>query len=119
MARVTGNIGSVYLDIGEYGKSLEYSTRAMTLHEELGERSGVAGVTGNIGLVYERLGEYGKSLEYYTRAMALHEKLGERSGVADITGPPPKKWRRRYVGILQTSGGTIHGTTTQDVYQRV
>lgn len=97
MARVTGNIGSVYLDIGEYGKSLEYSTRAMTLHEELGERSGVARVTGNIGIVYEKLGEYGKSLEYYTRAMALHEELGERSGVAsDI---PPKKSIGSYEGV--------------------
>ena len=119
VASVTVNIGIVYQNLGEYGKSLEYFTRAKALNEEIGDRSGVARVIGNIGLVYQNLGEYGKSLEYYTRAIALHEKLGERSGVADITGPPPKKWRRRYVGILQTSGGTIHGTTTQDVYQRV
>ena len=75
----------MYQLLGEYGKSLEYSTRAMALLEELGLRSGVASVTGNIGIVYKNLGEHGKSLEYYTRAITLHEELGERSRVAIVT----------------------------------
>ena len=77
---------------GEY-----HYTSAIALHEELGQRSGVASVTVNIGIVYQNLGEYGKSLEYFARAIALYEELGERSGVAsDI---PPKKSIGSYEGV--------------------
>ena len=72
VARVTGNIGNVYERLVEYVKSLEYYTRAISLHEELGARNEVAIVTGNIGNVYQYLGEYGNSLEYFARAIALY-----------------------------------------------
>ncbi|MBK8911554.1 MAG: tetratricopeptide repeat protein [Chlorobi bacterium] len=65
---------------------MEYYTHALAVHEELGDRSGVARVTGNIGIVYDSLSEYAKALEYGSRALALHEELGDRSGVAATTG---------------------------------
>jgi class 3 adenylate cyclase len=80
------NIGNVYRRLGAYAKSLEHYTRALTLNEELDNRSGVARVTGNIGNVYNSRADYARALEYFTRALALHDELGERSGVALVTG---------------------------------
>ena len=51
-ARAWNMLGSVYWNLGSYDKALEHFGKALALHEELGEKSGVALVTGNIGALY-------------------------------------------------------------------
>jgi class 3 adenylate cyclase len=65
------------------------------MHQELGDRSGVALVTGNIGNVHYSTGNNPAALEHYHRALAMHEEQGDRSGVARVTG----------------NIGTVHGST--------
>ncbi len=79
-------IGSAYVKIGTYEEALNYWVKALTLFEELVDKSGVAIVTGNMGAVYMNLGSYSKSLDYYNKALAAHEELGEKSGIARVLG---------------------------------
>ncbi len=76
--------GWVYYLRGDYTAAMELYLRALTLYEELGERSGVARVTGNIGLVYSSTGDYPVALEHFYRSLALYDELGDRSGVAGV-----------------------------------
>ena len=70
----------MYSSLSEHGKSLEYFTRALELHEELGNRSGVANVTGSIGTLYAQKGfaEYNpaKAEELLQQAITLNQELG-------------------------------------------
>jgi len=71
---------------GDYPAALAKFQRALALHEELGNRSGVAGVTGNIGTVYQQTEDFLTALEYYQRAMILYEELGKSADVAIVMG---------------------------------
>ncbi|MBK7411466.1 MAG: tetratricopeptide repeat protein [Ignavibacteria bacterium] len=68
-----------------YPAALEHYHHALAMHEELGNRSGVARVTMNIGNVYRNSGDYHAALEQLHRALAMHQELGDRSGVARVT----------------------------------
>ncbi|MBK6760985.1 MAG: tetratricopeptide repeat protein [Ignavibacteria bacterium] len=68
-----------------YPAALEHYHHALAMHEELGNRSGVARVTMNIGNVYRNSGDYHAALEHLHRALAMHQELGDRSGVARVT----------------------------------
>jgi len=70
----------------DYPAALEHYHRALALHEELGDRNGVALVTGSIGIVYRFTGNFPVALECYHNALALHEELADRNGVARVTG---------------------------------
>ncbi len=85
-ARVTGNIGIVYLQLSDYSRALEYYVKALAAREELGDKSGAANVTGNIGIVYLNLSDYPRALEYLFKALAAYEELGNKIGAASVTG---------------------------------
>ena len=86
VAKVTSNIGNVYLDTGDYPKALEYYRHALAAGEELDDRAVVANVVGNIGNVYGLTGDFRQALEYHQRALAGHEELGNRGNVAIAAG---------------------------------
>ncbi len=83
IAAVTGNIGALYMMIGDVALAFEHFDKALSIHEELRDEVGVAGVTGNIGAVYCITGDYAKALEHYLRALTLHEQLDDQAGVVD------------------------------------
>ena len=64
---------------------MKHYRRALTIHEELGDRPGIARGTGNIGIVYQNTGDYPAALDHYQRALAIYEELGDRPGVARTT----------------------------------
>ncbi|MBK7032026.1 MAG: tetratricopeptide repeat protein [Ignavibacteria bacterium] len=71
---------------GNYTAALEYYRHSLTMHEELGDRAGMARVTANIGIVLYSTGDYPSSLEHYYRALAMFEEIGNHAGVASVTG---------------------------------
>ncbi|CAN5412463.1 hypothetical protein BH10BAC6_BH10BAC6_17590 [soil metagenome] len=85
VARVTANIGSVYLSTGDYDASLEHYNRALALYHELGNRKGMAYITGNIGIGYRNRGDFPAAFEHFNRALALYYELGHRSGMTNVT----------------------------------
>ena len=75
----------MYERLGEYGKSLEYYTRALALYEELGNRSGMAIVTGNIGTLYaqKEFADYNptKAETLLQQAITLNQELGTKQAI--------------------------------------
>jgi len=71
---------------GNYQAALEHYHRALDIHEELGDRCGVARVTVNIANVQNSTASYPAALEHYNLALAIYNELGERAGVAGVIG---------------------------------
>ncbi|MEG4484081.1 CHAT domain-containing protein [Microcoleus sp. D2_18a_B4] len=72
------NIGSVYSELGEKQKALEYYSQSLPLFRAVGPRRGEARTLNNIGSVYSALGEKQKALEYYSQSLPLSRALGDR-----------------------------------------
>jgi tetratricopeptide (TPR) repeat protein len=82
----TKNIGTVYLHLGRYDRTLDHYLSALAQFEELGDRDGMAKTTAGIASLYQTLGDYAKALEQHRAALALFEELGALNGIAVATG---------------------------------
>jgi preprotein translocase subunit SecA/nephrocystin-3 len=71
-ARSYLNVGSVYCDLGNYTKALEYYLRAMAI---IGKDHPISSVSFNsIGTVYHKLGDISKALDFFYKALIVLEK---------------------------------------------
>ena len=77
-----GNLGVVYLIIGEYEKAREYLEKSIAIQVEIGNRSGAASCYTNLGDMYQSVGEYKKAREYLEKSLAIQTEIGNRSGEA-------------------------------------
>ena len=82
LAKVYNLLGSVYLNLSDNPKALEYYSKALHINDENGRKDGIAINLGNIGLVYNYLSDYPKALEYYSKALHIDEEIGNKDGVA-------------------------------------
>ncbi|MBK9249534.1 MAG: tetratricopeptide repeat protein [Ignavibacteria bacterium] len=80
-ARVTGLLGSIYSIQGDLLRAIEFMTRAVQLHEAVGNRGAMARNLSNIGGIYAELGDFSRSLEYLTRALGILEEVGDTLSV--------------------------------------
>ncbi|RPI67407.1 MAG: hypothetical protein EHM43_08310, partial [Ignavibacteriae bacterium] len=71
---------------GNYTSALEHYHRAMAVHEELGNRGGVASVTICIGNVLKDTGDNPAALEHYHRALGIIEEAGKHSSTSLVIG---------------------------------
>ena len=76
---IAGNYG--------YGKSdfamaLKYSSQALSLFEEIGDKVGRAKMLGDIGVVHWYQSNYPEALNYYFEALRIHEELGNKPDMA-------------------------------------
>ncbi len=78
IVKALGNVGSIFQNLSNYLKALEYQQRALELSIELGSNINIAKNVGNIGIVYYCLSDYPKALEYYQWALNLSDELGDR-----------------------------------------
>jgi CHAT domain-containing protein/tetratricopeptide (TPR) repeat protein len=76
------SIGSVYSNLGEKQKALDYYNQALSLWRAVGDRRGEATTLNNIGSVYNDLGEKQKALDYLNQALPLRRAVGDRAGEA-------------------------------------
>jgi Tfp pilus assembly protein PilF len=60
-----GNIGSVYKELGEYEKSIDYHKRAMKLANETGNKSLYVNSVVNLGGVFYDYAKYDSAVYYY------------------------------------------------------
>ncbi|MEG4444159.1 CHAT domain-containing protein, partial [Microcoleus sp. AT9_B4] len=77
---------SVYSQLGEKQKALEYYSQSLPLRRAVGDRGGEAVTLSNIGTVYDDLGEKLKALEYYSQSLPLRRATGDRGGEATTLG---------------------------------
>jgi CHAT domain-containing protein/Tfp pilus assembly protein PilF len=79
-------IGTIYQNLGEMQKALDYHNHALPLWRAAGDRAGQAAALKDIGTDYLRLGENQKALDYYNQALTLRRALADRGGEAATLG---------------------------------
>ncbi len=85
VARVTGNIGSVQLQIGNFKEALENYQRALEVHTERDERNSIAIMSTGIGSVHKSTGDYAAALDWYHRALQHYRERDDRIGEAGVS----------------------------------
>ena len=77
MVKAANNIASVYKDMGDYKKSLEYYLKNQSAVEAVyGQAHPVTAIAySNIGGAYDNLGYFSKALEYYQKSLSVWEKV--------------------------------------------
>ncbi|MEL6164558.1 MAG: tetratricopeptide repeat protein, partial [Cyanobacteria bacterium J06628_3] len=78
------NIASVYDDLGEKQKALQFYNQALPLLRAVGDKAGEATILNNIGIVYSDLGEKHKALSLLNQALPLLRAVGDRGREAAI-----------------------------------
>tara|TARA_B100001250_G_scaffold163400_1_gene140480 strand:- start:2690 stop:5344 length:2655 start_codon:yes stop_codon:yes gene_type:complete len=80
-------MGQIYIEMGDYKKTLECAMESLGLHDEIDNERGVFYATNNIGSIYhEYIKDYDKALEYFSRlsnqtnpkyVLTYHNSLGK------------------------------------------
>jgi len=76
-ATILHRLGFVYDSIGQPEKALDYYNRALSIRQEVGDRSGEAATLNNLGAVYYSIGQPEKALDYYNQALPISREVGE------------------------------------------
>jgi tetratricopeptide (TPR) repeat protein len=76
------NIGSVYLDKGQYEDALTYFQQALQLREKSNVPQDIVEAVHNLGETWSELGQYEQAISYYLRALNLRRNMGDLQGAA-------------------------------------
>ncbi len=71
---------------GDYPHALEMYRQVLVMHEEQGNKVGMARAANSIGGLFILKGEFDEAHEYFRRALHLYEEIGNRAGIAKVTG---------------------------------
>ncbi|WP_421877837.1 tetratricopeptide repeat-containing sensor histidine kinase [Marinoscillum sp.] len=82
MAGTIGNIASVYFDLGEMEKVVEYDLKALELHKSVGNKYGQGIALNNLGEDYLMLGDLTRAKTYYTAALKIRKELARVRDIA-------------------------------------
>ncbi|MEM9482297.1 MAG: CHAT domain-containing protein, partial [Cyanobacteria bacterium P01_F01_bin.116] len=74
------NIGSIYDNLGQYARALEFYEQSLAIRQEIGDRRGEGTMLSNVGNVYASLGQYSKALEFYEQSLSIRQEIGDRYG---------------------------------------
>jgi serine phosphatase RsbU (regulator of sigma subunit) len=79
--RSNSNIGSVYKDMGNYVKGLEYCLSALSQAEKFENRQLTSLNLNNIGVIYQLQKNYDKAIEYNKRSLEFSKKDNDAYGI--------------------------------------
>ena len=72
------SLGDLYLQIGSYKKSLEYSQKALKVAQDIGDRQSEGASLRIIGSTYANMGQVELAIEYHQQALAIAKEIGDR-----------------------------------------
>ncbi|MES9520407.1 tetratricopeptide repeat protein [Streptomyces capoamus] len=67
---------------GDYRQAEERYLASLTILEELGDRSGIAGSYHQLGMIAQLRGDYQQAEDHYRASLTIKAELGDRSGIA-------------------------------------
>ncbi|MDX8029513.1 BTAD domain-containing putative transcriptional regulator [Lentzea sp. BCCO 10_0856] len=70
-AAMHANLGTLYLRLGEFARSVEHHNQAIELYRALGDKDAEASVLNNLSLVHRRSGELGAAKEALVRCLEM------------------------------------------------
>ncbi|MEM6830444.1 MAG: tetratricopeptide repeat protein [Bacteroidota bacterium] len=76
------NIGSVYLETGDYSKAQEYMLQALAFSEKIDDREGITYALRDLGTIFYRIGDYRKAEEYFQRSIESAKRSHDLVSVA-------------------------------------
>ena len=81
-----GNLGTVFLSVGQYTKAEEYLQKALAIRKEIGDKKGEATDYVNLGTVFLSVCQYTKAEEYLQKALVITKNIGDKNGEAAVYG---------------------------------
>ena len=77
LATVYNNLGSIYGDLGDHKKALEFQLKALAIREKVlpPDHPHLAASYNNVGATYSDLGDHKKALEFKLKALEIREKV--------------------------------------------
>jgi len=81
-AEELNTLGSLYRQLGERQKGVDYCNEALALERSSGDRDGEAVSLTTLGRIYTDLGQEQKALELLNQALPIWRELGDRLGEA-------------------------------------
>ena len=98
MATALTNLAWVDSELSDFGSARALSHEALRLHEESGDKRGVALALNNIGWVHNYRGYYRRARSYHEQSLALRREIGDQRGIAfALTN---LAWAEQYHGDL-------------------
>ena len=76
--------GVSWANRGDYSQSLDCYMRALEIHEQIGNLSGIAGALNNVGTIYDKQSDYPKALDYYIQSLEINKQLGRQNETAVV-----------------------------------
>lgn len=73
-----GNLGSAYLNLGEYYKAITYYKQQLKISQEIADKYGEGSSLGNLGVVYNSLGQPQKAIEYYKLSLKIKRETNNK-----------------------------------------
>jgi CHAT domain-containing protein/Tfp pilus assembly protein PilF len=73
-------LGSVYRNLGQYARALEFFLQSLAIARFIGDSAGVGTALSNIGTVYHNLGQYPKALEFFLQSLAIARFVSDKAG---------------------------------------
>ncbi|MDZ7956587.1 MAG: CHAT domain-containing protein [Aulosira sp. DedQUE10] len=70
-----GNLGNVYLNLGDYTKAIEYQQYSLAILREINDEQGEGQSLGDLGIVYLHLGDYTKAIECQQQRLSIARKI--------------------------------------------
>ena len=83
-ATILRHIGSVYVTLSDYKKSIEYLELSFDLFNEIGDKNSQVNVLSLLGTCRGFLGDFTKSLEFLFRSLKLSKELNDDENTAKI-----------------------------------
>ena len=77
-----GNLGTVFLSVGQYTKAEEYLQKALVIRKEIGDKKEEATDYGNLGTFFFSVGQYTKAEEYLQKTLVIRKEIGDKEGEA-------------------------------------
>jgi tetratricopeptide (TPR) repeat protein len=80
-AATLGNMGSVYGNMGDFPKALDYYLRSQLICEQLGLKDEIAIGNNNIGIIYLEKNDNEKALTYFFKALKVFREIKHQQGM--------------------------------------
>jgi CHAT domain-containing protein/Tfp pilus assembly protein PilF len=102
--RIANNIGTIYSDLQEYSKALDFYNQGLILAEASHDKEGLCLIYNNIGIVYSQMGKYEESTGYYQKAIdiAVEAKAGQVLWEAFLEMANSFKKQNRFADALKS-----------------
>jgi signal transduction histidine kinase len=109
LATTLGNIGSIYITIGDLTKALDYSYEALRISEKLQDTLGIGFNYNALAHIYSNLKQHKKSLDYYRKSLKYISLSGKKkylpsvlNGIAGVYNHLEKYDSALYYYTIQT-----------------